>query len=290
MVMLKISLLGSFQAWLGGNPVTSFESNKVRALLAYLAVEIDRPHSRDTIAGLLWPDYPQDSARSNLRWALSSLRRTINDYSPVDSSTNPPHLLVDRECVQFNSLSDYWLDVSIFKGISGQSDFASQPLEHPQIEHIIQAVAVFRGSFLEGFSLPDSAPFEEWVLLRREQLNRSYLHMLSQLADYFESCGEFEQAQRYVWHQIELEPWQEEAHRQLMRLLVLSGRRSEAMNRYEVCRNLLLEGLGVEPSRETRILYEQIRDGLLVSTSPIGAASRHAVENATKPVFVGREK
>ncbi len=208
----------------------------------------------------------------------------------LSSSANPPHLLVDRECMQFNSLSDYWLDVSTFKEISGQSDFASQPLEHPQIEHIIQAVAVFRGSFLEGFSLPDSAPFEEWVLLRREQLNRSYLHMLSQLADYFESCGEFEQAQQYVWHQIELEPWQEEAHRQLMRLLVLSGRRSEAMNRYEVCRNLLLEGLGVEPSRETRILYEQIRDGLLVSTSPIGAASRHAVENAPKPVFVGREK
>ncbi len=59
MALLKICLLGSFQAWLGGNPVTSFESNKVRALLAYLAVEKDRPHSRDTIAGLLWPDYPQ---------------------------------------------------------------------------------------------------------------------------------------------------------------------------------------------------------------------------------------
>ena len=77
------------------------------------------------------------------------------------------------------------------------------------------------------------------------------------LADFYESCGDYEKAQKYVWHQIELEPWQEEAHQQLMRLLVLSGRRSEAMNRYEICRNILLDGLGVEPSKDTRLLYEK---------------------------------
>ena len=192
--------------------------------------------------------------------------------------------------MQFNTLSDYWLDVSTFKEISGQGSLTSQPLEHSQIERLIQAVAIFHGSFLEGFSLPDSAPFEEWILLQREQLKPVIPSHAVQLYNYFESCGEFEKAQQYVWHQIELEPWQEEAHRQLMRLLVLSGRRSEAMNRYEVCRNLLLEGLGVEPSRETRLLYEQIHDGLPVSIWPAEVEIGHAVDNAPKPVFVGREK
>ncbi len=137
---------------------------------------------------------------------------------------------------------------------------------HPAvIDQLMKAVALYRGSFLEGFSLPDSAPFEEWILLQREQLARLYLRNLCLLADYYESCGDYEKAQQYVWRQVELEPWQEEAHQQLMRLLVLSGRRSEAMNRYEICRNLLLDGLGVEPSKDTRLLYERIRDDLPIS-------------------------
>ncbi len=50
---LALRLFGSFQATLDGRPITGFESNKVRALLAYLAVEADRPHSRDELVGLL---------------------------------------------------------------------------------------------------------------------------------------------------------------------------------------------------------------------------------------------
>ena len=59
---------------------------------------------------------------------------------------------------------------------------------------------------------------------------------------------------------LELEPWWEEAHRQLIRLLALSGRRSEALAQYVKCRRVLAEELGVEPSPETTGLYEQIRD------------------------------
>ncbi|PKO20769.1 MAG: hypothetical protein CVU38_18325 [Chloroflexi bacterium HGW-Chloroflexi-1] len=59
MVRLSLSLLGPFQVMLDGEPATGFESNKVKALLAYLAVEADRPHPRETLAGLLWPDYPE---------------------------------------------------------------------------------------------------------------------------------------------------------------------------------------------------------------------------------------
>jgi hypothetical protein len=58
MSTLTVSLLGAFQATLDGRPITGFESNKVRALLAYLAVEADRLHSRDELIGLLWPDQP----------------------------------------------------------------------------------------------------------------------------------------------------------------------------------------------------------------------------------------
>ena len=79
MVHLSISLLGPFQVSLGGEPATGFESSRVRALLAYLAMEADRPQPRETLVGLLWPDWPNRSALTNLRNALSNLRKTIGD-------------------------------------------------------------------------------------------------------------------------------------------------------------------------------------------------------------------
>jgi DNA-binding SARP family transcriptional activator len=75
MAHLSIALLGPFQACLDGQPITTFKSDKARALLAYLAVEAARPHARDTLAALLWPDWPEAYARSSLRSALANLRR-----------------------------------------------------------------------------------------------------------------------------------------------------------------------------------------------------------------------
>ena len=79
MVHLSLSFLGPFQVTRDGQPITGFESSRVRALLAYLAVEADRPHSRESLVGLLWPDWPQPSATANLRQALANLRRAIGD-------------------------------------------------------------------------------------------------------------------------------------------------------------------------------------------------------------------
>jgi DNA-binding SARP family transcriptional activator len=75
MPRLSISLLGSFQATLDGRPVTSFESAKVRALLAFLAAESAHPHSREALAEMLWPDHLPGAALADLRHALAVLRK-----------------------------------------------------------------------------------------------------------------------------------------------------------------------------------------------------------------------
>ena len=100
MAHLSLSLLGPFQVTLDRHLIKEFKSNKVRALLAYLAVEADRPHGRETLAGLLWPDWPNRDAMSNLRYALSDLRRVIGDRDAI-----PPFLLISRQSIQFNKAS-----------------------------------------------------------------------------------------------------------------------------------------------------------------------------------------
>src|SRR5512145_1611628 len=92
---LSLSLLGPFQAALDGQLIGGFASNKVRALLAYLAVEADRPHSRDELIGLLWPDQPDTAARASLRQALANLRQVIGDRT-----STTPFLSVAVDSVQ----------------------------------------------------------------------------------------------------------------------------------------------------------------------------------------------
>lgn len=247
---LSLSLLGSFQATIDSQPVTGWKSAKIKALLAYLAVEADRPHTREALAGLLWPDYPNSSALNNLRDALSALRQTIGDRQAA-----PPFLLITRDQIQFNRLSDYDVDViELIRLTSG----AERSLSDVQV-----AVALFHGRFLEGFTC-DSAPFEEWTLLKHEQAQWVVINALRWLSGYFENHNEYDQAINYARKQLELEPWDEAGHRQLMRAQALSGQRSAALAQFESCRRLLASELSVDPSAETISLYESIRDQTFV--------------------------
>ena len=119
---LSLTLLGAFQIALDGEPVTGFESDKVRALLVYLALEADRPHRRDTLAEMFWPDRPPGVARNSLKQALANLRKAISDRE-----ADPPFLLVSRAKLQFNSDSVHWLDVSKCSGLLADRDLCPRP-------------------------------------------------------------------------------------------------------------------------------------------------------------------
>ena len=265
MAHLAISLLGPLQVILDGEPVTEFESDKVRALLVFLAVESDRPHRREALVGLFWPEQTERSARHNLSQALFNLRRAIGDHAAAHAERGtPPFLLVTHQTIQFNSNSDHSLDTTVFGALLD----ACEEHHHSRLAtcglcmaRLQEAVVLYQGDFFEGFSLGDSPAFEEWSVLQREWAHLLAVNALHLLARCHEQLGELEQALRHTWRQLELDPWRERAHRQLMRLLALSGMRSAAMRQYRVCIRVLEEELGVPPSEETTALYQRIRSG-----------------------------
>ena len=271
MAHLSLHLLGPFQVTLDGEPVTGFESARVRALLAYLAVESDRLHRRETLAGLLWPTWPDRAARGNLRRALSNLRKAIQDHNAT-----PPFLTITRETLQFNRASDHWLDVAELTTLVDAS-----PSDVAACSQLEQALAPYRGPFLEGFSLGDSMAFDEWSLLVRDRLQRQASITLHRLVQAYEARGELDRACHVARRQVELEPWHEEAHRRLMRLLALSGQRSAALVQYEACRRALEGELDVQPEEETVHLYERIRDGELAPSTAQSPAQRSPSEKPT---------
>jgi DNA-binding SARP family transcriptional activator len=276
MALLSIHVLGPLLVKLSDEPVTGFVTDKVRALLVYLALSPDRPHRREALAGLLWPEFPERSARTNLRNALANLRQVIRDRE-----ASRPFLHSTRQTIQFNAHSDYWLDAEAFEDL-----LALLPANSLQLE---QAVSLVRGLFFEGFTLADAAPFEEWLLLRREHLNRQVIEALDRLVVIHEGHGDFESAVDHARRRVELEPWQEEGQRQLMGLLARCGRRSEALAHYEDYRRELAADLGAEPAPETTRLYEQVRTGGLALPTLAPAQVRDRKPTQRLPGFLEQE-
>ncbi len=280
MAHLSLSLLGPLQITLGDQPISGFAYAKARALLLYLAVEADRPHQREALVTLLWPELPESAARTNLRQALSSLRETLGD-----ATANPPFLLITRDTLQFNRESDYQLDSGVFEALLATCHAHSHRHLHrcrSCLERLAGAATLYRGDFLAEFSLADSQAFEEWELLKREGLHQGGLEALSILAAYHERRGNDEQARHYAQRQIELDPWREEAHRHLMRVLARAGQRSAALAQYESCRRVLAAALGVAPTPATCALYAHIRDGTGPATADAAAPS--AVPRLPTPI------
>lgn len=289
MAGLSICLLGPVHVLVDGQRAATFSYNKARALLAYLAVESDRVHQRDTLVGLLWPDLPNDAARVNLRQSLADLRHAIGD-----AAASPPFLHITRDTVQFKVDSVYTLDVAVFNELLA----VCEAHRHRHIDRcrlcaarLEQATALYRGDFLAQLNLADSIPFEEWAAVQRERLHRSALDALGHLAAYYERIGALEPARRAVARQLELDPWREEAHRGLMRLLALSGQRSAALHQYEVCRRTLANELDVPPDAETVALYWRIRDGGIPLAAETGQLASQLAGLPLPPTpLVGREK
>ena len=297
MARLSMWLLGAFRATLNGEPVVDFATDKVQALLAYLSVEADHPHRRDALAGLLWPNRPSHKALRSLRQALYQLRQVIDNQETTNPSAEegrlrPPFLLVSRQTIQFNGQSDHWLDVATFTSLAE----ACRRHRHrhrgaclPCLRRMEQMVALYRGDLMEHFSVGDGHLFEEWLLLKREWLRREVMEALAHLATHHERRGEIRLARRYAHRQVEMEPWREEAHRQLMRLLALDGQRSAALAQYRTCRQVLAQELGVEPTDETMALYESVRSSHTAPMLLNPSAPRHNLPPPPTP-FVGRQK
>ncbi|MFQ5341850.1 MAG: BTAD domain-containing putative transcriptional regulator [Anaerolineae bacterium] len=276
MSRLEIRLLGGFEVWHGDQRVDDFESQKVRALLAYLVLHADSAHSRDRLAGLMWPEKDDDTARRNLRQAVYNLRTAL-----PHADTPAPPILATRQSVQFNRETDYWVDVatleeSLRMGASGAGGIDPY--------HLAEASDLYRGDFLAGFFVADSPVFEHWLLYEQERLREMAIQALRRLVDYYLACGEYRRGIQYVRRLLGIDPLFEEAHRKLVRLYALSGRRNRALAQYEDCRQLLLDELGVEPLDETTALYRAVlaEDQLVEPAANAGDATGPAIP------FVGR--
>lgn len=285
--VLNLHLLGPFQAQNQNQPLTTFATDKVRALLVYLAMEADIPHRRESLATLLFPDWSDKEAADNLRRTLHRLRTALNQHNPTFSDVL---LTITRTTIQLNG-SELVLDAAQFRQ-TVTNRLGKSRLSDDDVERLAAVVARYRGEFAAGLSVADAQPFEEWLLLQRLAYHQQALYVCDVLTTAYESRGQLLEAQRYARQALALEPWREEAHLHLIRLLASNGQKSEALAQFERCRQVLAEEMGMEPSDETQALAKQIRNGqfqpMSFPSAPLPQTRLHRFP-AQFTSFIGRD-
>lgn len=262
------------------NEPASIDTRKALALFVYLAVT-RRPHTRDALAGLLWPEYDQAHARATLRRTLSPLHRLLGEG----------YLSIEREMLALQSDASLWSDVGEFE------DLLMRCQTHGHDEKVVcadcllllaKAADTYTDSFLAGFALRDSPAFDDWQWAQGERLRRSLAGALERLALGYTATGAFDAAQLAARRWLSLDRLHEPAHRLLMSIYAWAGQRPAALQQYRSCVQTLDEELGVAPLEATTELYEAIRAKRLPTPPELAqqhtrSATKSAVPKATTP-------
>jgi adenylate cyclase len=259
---LKLFLFGPPRVELDGTPI-EIRRRKALAMLTYLAVT-GQPHSRDALATLFWPDQSQSRARGYLR----------RDLSELNISLGSEWLEIDRETVQLKGSSRpltspdpaarlaLWVDVAHFGQLLALTQAHGHSREETCVECLpllAEAADLYTDDFLAGFTLSDSAEFDDWQFFQTEGLRQELASLLERLVRAHCDQGDYEAALPYARRWLSLNPLHEPAQRYLMYVYDQSGQQAAALRQYEEYVHRLEEELGLPPEEETTTLYEAIK-------------------------------
>lgn len=276
--MLEARFLGNFEILVDGLSI-DIPARKAQTLLAFLIMHRSGQHRREKLAGMLWPDSDEASARSKLRYALWQLRNSVGDE----------YFSADKITISLNPDADIWLDCDFFQN----KDPGSQTSNN--LEEI---AALYLGGFLPGF-------YEDWILLERDRLRASFDLIIAQLIERL--YGENLWSDVIEWSEkwISFGQSPEKAYQAIMAAQSQSGDKASAINTYLRLEQVLDEELGVDPSEASRQMYDDIlndkqpvfRSGIssggVIITAPTPGARPSTVtfdEDASPETFVAREK
>jgi predicted ATPase/DNA-binding SARP family transcriptional activator/tetratricopeptide (TPR) repeat protein len=249
---LAFQFLGPPKLLLENEPI-NVNRRSIVALLAYLAVNdsghAKRTYTREALSSLLWPDYDQVKAFTNLRHTLWEIQKYFGSG----------WLIADRETIGLHPDAKLWVDVHQFESLLTEGQ--TQTDVSLRIPLLRESVKLYRHHFMTGFNLKNAPTFEEWSLSKADELRQKLNDALTLLTEDYCLLGESESALQYGRRLVALDPLNESAHRQLMQAYSQIGQHNAALKQYQTFEQTLRKELGLDPQAETRALYKQIRKG-----------------------------
>ncbi len=263
--VLDIRCFGGFDVRVHGGrvPAEAFSRRKALTLLKRLILNAGNPISRDALAEHLWPGADPKSGANRLHGVLHALRTTIE---PFREQRRWIYVCNVGDLYYFNMESPHWIDVYAFRRYAAgahESERRHRPEE--AIRHLEAALDLYRGELFAD------EPYAAWCELERAEFKHQYMHLTGRLADLLIGAGEVEQGVGWLRRGLLTDPLREDLHQKLIRALIGSGQRHQALRQYQTCLGLLCDELGVDPLPETRRLGQ-----LAASDSPESRPSSSA--------------
>ncbi|MGH3147942.1 MAG: AAA family ATPase, partial [Rubrobacter sp.] len=297
---LSIRLLGVPEVSFGGRE-TRFGRKKALALLCYLAAEGGR-YPRRELAELLWPGSEKRRARTDLRGVLSGLRKVLGEDGTRDNGEGAPTLAIDGELLGVEprevelDLRRLEAALSLARTETSEASPRGQSAEdaagHGEATaYLAEVLGVYRGEFMEGFSLEDAPEFELWLEAERARWRALFGELCERVSRLQAGAGLLEEAIRTTRLWTRHAPLEESPHLRLAELLSSSGDSEGGLMAYEDFRRALSRGLETEPSPRMAKMAERLREEI-DERAFLGASLVHSSTSASPSAldvpFAGR--
>lgn len=263
--LLQVRCFGRFEVLRDGVSIERWRRGKAKTLLKHLVVR-RQPVPRDILIDLLWPDADPQVAVNGLRVALHALRQALG---PCELQGNPArdYVIFESGNYSVNPAAGLWVDADEFtKHFTMGRRLERQGQLSAAIGHFEQAEAVYRDDYL----VEDI--YEDWTLVRREELKDQYLMVLTKLADACLTQGDAEGCIVRCHKILQKDACREDAYRRLMRCYAQLGQRSQALHWFGLCARTLRQELDVAPSEETMELYRKVSAERRADVTPLSPA------------------
>jgi DNA-binding SARP family transcriptional activator len=215
-------------------------------LVRFLLVHNGEPVLADVIFDALWTDRSPLSARRSLHVAVSRARRVLDppgvDESMIESEGHAYRLNLERVAVDAEEFSAA-VDAALGEGGDGRGVLLDRAR-----------------SLWGGEPLPEER-YSDWAAAYRERLIDGYIAVLTALVDLRQRAGEHAGAADLARELVDLDQFNEAAHRALMLAYARAGRTGHALRQYLECRRALVDELGIEPADATSRLQARILAG-----------------------------
>ncbi|MDP9383669.1 MAG: winged helix-turn-helix domain-containing protein [Actinomycetota bacterium] len=212
-------------------------SHRPGEVLKYLVCERTRVVPIDELLEVLWPQ--GRAAATNVRQAVHTLRDRLE---PQRAKHGQSPFVAARKGGYELERANLWIDADDFEASARAGLSAAQSADLEMAEPALaRAAALYRGDFLAD------DPYAEWAFAERDRLRDLAAQVLRAFADLRIDAGDLETACEHLQRLAELEPFDLDAQRDLLALLMRRGRHADAHRRYEVVRRRYKRAFGEEP-------------------------------------------
>ena len=263
---LQIALFGGLRLGMGEKSVTSVNTPRLQALLAYLVLHRDRPILRQQLAFQLWPDSSERQARTNLRKLFFQLQRTLPNANRF--------LLADSQTLGWNAQAAFTLDVAEVQ--QQVTHLQREPLDPVALRRVVE--------LYQGELLPSC--YDDWIMPIRQELHQTVMAALERLLTLLEKQRAYRTGIEYARRLLAFDPLEEKSYQRLMRLHALDGDYGGALRIYQDCVAVLQRELDVAPDPATQALYERLRR----RDTTLAANTNQELQSTAQLPLIGRQR